>query len=107
VAVEKAADNTQRSGARVTYIVPIQTTPGALALPVSRLKLGVGEQLLLVGSGADDVDAESLGGLMNRMDSEPYGEAAAMFTAVNAGEDVLRIGSEQAGNTLEVSIVGN
>lgn len=105
VAVEKAADNMQRSGARVTYIVPIQTAPGALALPVSRLKLGVGEQLLLIGSSADDVDAESLGGLMNRLDSEPYGGSAAMFTAVDAGEDVLRIGGEQGGSSLAVSIV--
>ncbi|MGI5919442.1 MAG: hypothetical protein ACOX8N_07330 [Christensenellales bacterium] len=104
VAVEKAADDSQQSGLRVTYIVPIQTTSGALALPVSRIRLGVGERLLLIGSNTDNVDAESLGGLMSREDSEPYGEAAAMFTAVNTGEDMLQISDGQAGNSLTVSI---
>lgn len=105
VAVEKAADDSQQSGLRVTYIVPIQTTSGALVLPVSRLRLGVGERLLLIGSSTDDVDAESLGGLMSREDSEPYGEAAEMFTAVGTGEDVLQISDGHAGNSLTVSIV--
>ena len=107
VAVEKAADDTQQSGLRVTYIVPIQNTSGALVLPVSRLRLGLGERLLLIGSSADDVDAESIGGLMSRVDSEPYGEAAAMFTAVNTGEDMLQISDGQAGNSLTVSIAEN
>ena len=104
VAVEKAADDTQQSGSHVTYIVPIQNTSGALVLPVDRLRLGVGERLLLIGSSADDVDAESTGGLMNRVDSEPYGQAA-MFTAVNTGEDVLHISGGLGDNSLTVSIV--
>jgi hypothetical protein len=107
VAVEKAADGTQQAGARVTYIVPVQIASGALALPVSRLRLGVGEQLLLIGGGTDDVVVQSQNGLMSPLDSERYGGSAAMFTAVNAGEDVLRVGGEQSENRLTVSIVNN
>jgi len=91
----------------VTYIVPVQIAAGALALPVNSLRLGVGEQLLLIGSGADEVMAQSQNGLMSRLDSERYGGSAVMFMAVGAGEDVLRVGGEQSENRLAVSIVNN
>jgi len=103
--VEKTADGSGTHDASVTYIVPIQTPrPGTFVMPVNSLKLGVGEQLLLIGSGAEDVDAQSQNGLMTQMDPNHYGASAVMFKAVGTGEDILHIGAEQDQSLLSVSI---
>ncbi len=101
VAVETRGEGDDAS---VTYIVPVQTVqPGEVVLPVSALRMRVGERLLLVGAAGEDAARQS-GLLCAEEQPETGGVSAVMLRALGAGSDVLRVGRKENAKTISIDI---
>jgi hypothetical protein len=106
--VSGISDNPYRMDTQISYIVPYKTgSMGEVFLPVEKLDVRVGEQILVVGENGLRVSSEK--GMIKRVgqESNTYGkEPGLVFQAAYKGNDVLSLVSKDNGSirVLAVSI---
>jgi len=107
-----AGDNPNRPITQISYIIPYKTgSMGEVLLPVERLDVRVGEQILLVGDDiVNNLQVSSEKGMIKRIgqESNTYGKEQVMvFQAASKGNDVLSLAGKDDGGirVLMVSIV--
>ncbi len=104
VAVERCKAN-YASAVRVTYIVPVQIKGiGAIVLPIDSLSVSIGERILLIGFGPENVSVSEQSGLLSKEQQEQNGTPGVLLKALGAGSETLRIGPQGSAQTLSVDI---
>jgi len=106
------SNNPYKSCTQISYIIPYKTSSmGEVFLPVEKLNIRVGEQILLVGDNSENsLRVSSEKGIIKKIEQEnnAYGkEQGLVFQAVYKGNDVLSLENRNNGNTraLAVNIV--
>ncbi|MGI6777645.1 MAG: hypothetical protein ACOX7R_06345 [Acetivibrionales bacterium] len=106
------SDNPYRMDTQISYIIPYKTgSMGEVFLPVEKLNVRVGEQILLVGDNNENsLKVSSEKGMIKRVgqESDTYGkEQGLVFQAAYKGNDALSLVSRDNGSirVLAVSIV--
>jgi hypothetical protein len=98
----------ESEAARVSYIIPYKTDElGGLYLPVEKLQLHVGEQMLLVGDEGDDLKIRSKEGIVKEIDENGRVTAPGrgrVLQAYDRGDDVVSI-SEDGGGSMKYILV--
>ena len=101
-----------RLGTKISYIIPYKTdNMGEILLPIQKLNVRVGEQILLVGDNSKNIlQVYSEKGMIKKVEKENsiYGkEQGLVFQAVYKGNDVLSLinSDNRSIGVLAVSIV--
>ncbi|HHW48304.1 MAG TPA: hypothetical protein GXX14_06770 [Clostridiaceae bacterium] len=109
---DSSMSDNPNANTRISYIVPYKTgSMGEVFLPVEKLNVRVGEQILLVGDNSENsLRIFSEKGIIKEVgyESNAYGkEQGLVFQAANKGDDVLSLVNSDNGNikVLAVSIV--
>jgi hypothetical protein len=105
-------DNYYRMYTQISYIIPYKTgSMGEVLLPVEKLDVRVGEQILLVGDNSENsLEVSSEKGMIKRVGQESNTnekKQVLVFQAAYKGDDTLSLASGDNGSIrdLAVSIV--